>query len=1701
MTTAIDSPSLVDSLPAILALYDEGQCLDAWKLAQRFGPVDQWPGIEPRILAGRLVRHLGAGRLSMLIHLRLFRGHPHHATAQYYHLYRVHERRGALAAWRERQRFGAPPIDDAEVVADYHGQCAQLLGSLRDFERAEHHLALAREARESRPYWYVERTGLFLSQDKYPEALAATQEGLARFRRYPPLVTYTADCLQLLGRADEALDILRSAAPDSQSSYVVGHLIRFLMQRRLHDEIPAALARFEGLTPLREKALDMWLTSARADVAMYRGDYTAAMESIEHLEDPYHKRIGENLRAFFVDPARHAPRRVEIPVPFVRQHHLTCAPATLTAVSQFWNRPAEHLSVAEEICYDGTPDYSERNWANANGWKTKEFRVDWSSARAVIDRGIPFTLTTSDVAAGHLQAAMGYDEPTCVLLVRDPTVPHTIEINLHDYLAYQASSGPRGMALVPTEHASLLDDLHLPDDELYDLYHEVQLALDRHDRARARESYQRLITRDPAHRLTHTARRAIAVYDENVREDLAATDALLALFPNDQRLEINRLKCLRQLSTRADRLAWLETACANPRSDALLWLEYAIELRADHRRLPEALHQIRRVLRRRPDNPEAIRLLADLEWQQGHHAGAAELYRFASCLSPMREDFAQAYFAACRWQRQIETGLAFLRARYERMGTQSGQPAMSVFCALEDVDRGDDAFTALEAAIERRPDDGVLRLFAATKYAQYGRGEASRFHLDASRGGVKHAAWLAEAAREARLRGEHEEALGYWREILESKPLDLEAHRMTSLLLSETATRDAAIEHLQNYCTKFPHHTGLHRLLYHWRASDPATVREPVLRKLIEIDRTDAWSMRELALNLKQQSHFEEALEAANEGLALEASHSSGQSVRGHVLKAMGRFTEAAVCFRAAITQLAATTEAIQGLLDVSGETLEARSSALGFVQSQLETQPVVGDGVLSFRAVARAILTPDELLAALRRLYEQRPDLWQAGTALVRHLTEMGGLRTEEALALARRLTERFATIASVWLELAFVHRARLEPEDEIAALARCHELSPEWIDPVANMGDALERAHRLDESREVFEAAIKRSPLSPDLRVRLAHLIYRAGEKQRAVQTVRHALQINPESDWGWQVLANWSNEGGAAAIEETLNSARAFAESRPREAAAWIRLAELALRVKRPEDALAAADGAVAVNPQHVDAHDMRAVVLTHLRRFRDAEEACRPPALAERAPDHLEGRAAWIDAQRGNMSRAITRMLAVVDRSPGYTWGWAQLVEWHASRNELDAAAEAAKHWAWLAPTYIVPLGWLGDLKQRLGDRDGAKEVFQRAMRLEPDYLFAGMRFFGIQQEEHDFEGAARTLEILRPYLSAADVEVSRIELDAAQSNFDAALGRIRDLCRDPAVDANAISRAIDAIVRPAWLLKLERAIIDVLREPTWNSAMPWLWARVRIRRRRLASWKEYRRLAGAGDAGKRAIHELLSAIAERAGQTGGRTAFGWYLDWHIVLIAFTCRRWRGDDELWAKVGFVLLSRKRPWVASRWMKDWRTRARVEWWMLQNFTIALLDSGRDTEAREVLRHVIAKFSSKTDIGYRLRLWGALGAGLDGDLDIAERLLQETPLETVLPFDRPAYHLAQALVEIERAPRGASLTTDQRRAIVGAARVPSASPSARLCALVRYRIARERGELWTRLRAWRQMNPRKSLMFFILVGYALVRLLTTAG
>ncbi|HEX9050394.1 MAG TPA: C39 family peptidase, partial [Anaeromyxobacter sp.] len=691
-----------EALARIGAAYEDGRYLDAWALARPFGPLAAWRGGEALVLAGRLAQRLGNTRLGGRLHLRALREHPESPAAWAWGLRTVGWRLGPYAAL-ETARRRPPPAETVEVVSFR----AEIAVELRDFDEAERLLARARALAPDDP-WIPVLAALALQEaDAYEEALAQADRALAGRAWYRPAVDARADLLIVLGRDDEALALLEEAMARLQAPSVATELVALQVEHGRYDAADATLDRLEELTPLRDRQLAAWIAAHRSDTAYHRGELSRAVALARRAGASgvaFYERLAERLAI------AEAPARVELPVPWVRQHRLTCAPATMTALVRHFGAAARHLEIAEAICYDGTPDHAQRTWAVRQGLVVREFTVTWEAATALLDRGVPFALTTVDPGNAHMQAVVGYDRARRTLLLRDPYFRYLGEIVGDAGLADYAASGPKGLVLLPAAEAGRLDGLDLPEAALHDVYHRVQAALVAHDRAGAAAAAAELRAAAPGHRLALQADRSIASYDADEPARLRATEALLALFPDDVNLRLSKQASLADLGRRDERIAWLRAECARA-GHPLLRLALAEVLRLDARAQPEALRIALASARGR--NAGGYHTLGHVLWDRGEREPALLAYRAAACLERTDERFADSYFLAARLAGRAEEAVAFLRDRFERQGRKSGGPAVTLFDALDLLDRRREALEVLDRAIAWRPADGPLLLFAA----------------------------------------------------------------------------------------------------------------------------------------------------------------------------------------------------------------------------------------------------------------------------------------------------------------------------------------------------------------------------------------------------------------------------------------------------------------------------------------------------------------------------------------------------------------------------------------------------------------------------------------------------------------------------------------------------------------------------------------------------------------------------------------------------------------------------------------------------------------------------------------------------------------------------------------------------------------------------------------------------------------------------
>ncbi len=1590
----------VPTLSEVQDLYDRCLYKQAYNLAIQRGPLASWRGTADRVLAGRLAFNLGAGRLGLAHHLRAWRNDREDIDAAYYYARALFATEGPLPAWRFLDardiRLDATAIQKADLAA----LRGALAAAMRDFDAADMWIKLAEKLAPDHTWTLVEKSSVLEMQDRYADAIEVSARALQLRPWYRPAVQSHGHLLVLMNRDEEALAFLKEAALHIESNAIYWQLAELQGELGLNQEFHESVERLVDLTPLRDRHFEEWLLSRRCDGAYRGGNIELAKELAGKIDVPYYKLLKANLDAAGADA-----RRVMLNVPFVRQHRVTCAPATLSAISRYWNMPADHLSVAEEICYDGTPYASERGWAERNGWAVREFTLSWDSAVALIDRGVPFTLTTHETTNSHLQAVIGYDSRKKVLLIRDPFVREVREFLAEQMLDRYKPFGPRAMAMVPVAQAQRYDGVELPDAPLWDRHTQITVALMAHDRPRGAELYQSMAAMAPDHSLTIESRFTLAAYDADVTTELECIDRLLTMFPGNRFWTLLKCSRLRRLGRPREAASLLAEVSAQKDAEPVFPLMHADSLREDARQWPLAHKLTRKALRIAREDPAAYSQHASILWDLRRFDEAMQAYRVAACLGDKNEQMAESFFIASRHFKRTDDALKFLRNRFERFGRKSPEPGKTLFWALEELGRLTEAFDALEQALKLQPDDGLLMLFAAEMHARRGHTERAAELLKQAKGRSRPNNWLRTAAALSYYWGKLAESLGYWRKVLELEPLAIDAHQAIIFRIEEVQGRAAAVEHLRQTIERFPHHLALRELEAQWlRPDDPAACEES-LRKLIELHPNNAWAFRELAGMLSDLGRIDEALKLMEQARPLEPESTSFHNVMAAVLIAANRIVEARKHMRRAIELDIDNDWALRRLVG-SADSLAARRAEIDFITVRLRESVTFGAALLAFQEEAANTISPDDLLTILQESLDSRPDLWHTWSVVAMQLMQMD--RVPEATALLRTATERFPLMAKLWLDLAEACRLRLDREGEIAALKQAMDVRPDWLVPLRRLADACEREGELEQARELFERAVARDPSDPASHGLLAEALWKLGDQKAAIASIEKALSLRPDYGWAWGHLDDWSRQMGKP--RQVQDFARDMTRRRPGDPNAWVALSNTLYEGDHFAERLAALDKALALAPRLVEAHDRRAVLLAEAYKFDEARKACQPAVFAE-LPLPLRGRAAWIEAKRGNLTQAIDLMRQALRHDDSYYWGWTMLAEWCRQKEDVDGLVVAATHLARLAPNDPQSLGSLADAKLRAGDRAAAKAALERAFALAPDYGYAGNTLFDMQVEDKEFSAAAETLERHRPHMKPGEHLAYRVNLAARSGARSEACLHLKQLVRTPCERWVIDGIAARAMQDAGWVEDVNRTIAEAVTDPNVNANA--VAAMVAAH----ANDSEFRQCDAALDAldpESDAWATAAQAYLEAMGARKHAAAIRRFVTKHKA-------RLRSRPHLWGSAGYALIQIDDARPCAQWMCDWQEREGVEPWMLTNYTQALRSINRHAEATAVHQAALSLPADNTVAEHEL--WLAFDLAVAGDARFAKALVTQVESGTLSPYFQALHAIIDALISIQSA------------------------------------------------------------------------------
>ncbi|MFO0943068.1 MAG: tetratricopeptide repeat protein [Pirellulales bacterium] len=1617
-SNSIVQPNLV--FQQVLDLYEAGRYLDAYHAGTVLGDIRTWPGHEGQILAGRLANNLGAPRLGRAMHWKAFCKWPTEPYCLYYGAMAYWTRFGTYHTWAKFQDVQMPESADNRVKADWAASKALMLSMMRDFMRAEQFMCDALDLDPKSPWLLVEQGELLERQDRHDESLTVLREALKIQPWFRPAVQSYGSKLIQANRDSEALEFLSQSTNHLQSGEVWCQLSVFQQELKDFDAAWQSIQQAERFWPLAsaDSVHKQWLAGQMSDLAYYRGDYQHALDLAKQIDRPFYKRLVERLERAIAEPLQVAVPRIQLPVPFIRQHHDTCAPATLTALAKYWKHEVEHEEIVQRICYEGTAASDERRWAEENGFVAREFRITEQSAEQLIRAGIPFTLNTVEPGTAHLQSIVGIDVYRGVFLIQDPSERHVSEAACDKLLEHYVSSGPRGMAMVPRAEEAKLESIELPDADLYDLHYEVDRSLAEHSREDARRAIVQMQKLDPEHRLTLQSQMALSRYDSNTPEHLRLSEKLLEQFPKDANLQLLRISCLTELGTRDQRLEALRAACDREDSHPLFWTRLAVELADDARQHPEAIWRLRRALRGYQVDGRALSLWGNLLWDQNQRERALDSYRLAASVSEKDENHSRTYFSAARYLAKIDQAMNWLNDRLRRFGDRSTLPARTLAGALEQVEKVPEAIQVLEESSQKHQDDGEMHCYLAMTLSRYNMREAAEKQLQLAKAKCPELMYKRTSAAMALYQGRSADARGLYLEILQQDPLDVNTLEQIAGLDRDLDGDEAAEKRLRDAVAKFPHSYSLQVSLIQWLRSFRLQAAKPEIERFLKLYSESAWGHREAAIIAISMHDLELAEQHCLSAKTLSPTNDTAYFLLGRIAQDRGDLTNAREYFREALKMNCDNDGAISALLTTCDRPLD-RKEQLDFVVEQLRVQTTFGEGILAYREAAIGRIEPDAILHGLEEARASRPDLWQSWSTVVQQLMAMN--QRKRAVEVATEATQRFPLTPRMWVDLALVHRAMENDEAELAALERARSINPNWVEVARELSDHHLKKKQYDKAEEAIRGVLAVDPRDPVALASLADCFYQSGKKNEALEPISRACVQAPGYSWAWQMLVDWSRElDNAVTAKET---AKKVIEARPHDSRGYLHYAEACNEIEEIPEGLQMLDRALLLEPRDVDSHNLRAFFFGRLHQWDEALEACQPPVFGGQLPVTLQMRRAYVLYRKGQLREAADAMRASLKEDPDHYNGWSQLADWAEELGNLELYKEASENLLRIDPHRPVPYGYLADALLRETDsskvaeaRKLAKQHLKRAIELSPDYSYATQRLIDLELEDVNCDGAAEALELGGKYLPEGFKECFDLRILARRSEQDETLrdkvvDQLVQWCKASSEATTAMVQAVDSFDEKAASRAIGRLIDEINRDQAHNALGGPLG---RLIARTVYDSDVNARLNSLADGA--AFHQAVQYYVRSL------VRFGKTPETLDRLLSKFRKRIRESDQSWAAVATSMLDLGKNSEVIQWTKDWKQRGELTAGTYITILAANFEKFRVKQAREVLADAVKKLSpDKPDQHLDLvRVWAGLDAFVRGDVQTALDIAREIAPGNMANWYQLGYRMLVSALEL---------------------------------------------------------------------------------
>ena len=1502
-------------------------------------------------LCARLLSFEGRAQAATWLRQQLFQRFPDSAVTQaawvrsQVGMARFHD----VVRWLDHTRDGANWPEDAQALLwetrfDVHLE-------FRDFFKAERAWKRAAEAGLEPSRVIADQLALLQTQDRHQDALALAEQELPRHPDSHRIAHFHAWLLFQLNREDEAMAAFAAANDRFEMSNLqvawASALADCSREREALQVFQRTLAEFPHLSPRHRRYIHLRI----AQIAARLGELDLAREHAHQSGSQAAKML-----KVLEQPERVAKR---LELPFQIQAHLTCAPASAASILGFFDQAIDHSEIAAQITYDGTRDTDLIGWLRGAGFVVRSFNLEAGTAKQLIDRGLPFSISLRFVTSGHRTTVVGYDQMLGRIIMLDPGSRYLREIDEDEFIKWQNARGGRALLIMPPDVAEQHVDLVLPDEERQKISLQYAEACEHNSLDKLNELDQ-LVCAWPEAPMRWECLSARAWSTDDLSLRLEVSRVSVEHQPKDGYVALRHASSLQSASQHEEYREFVAGWAKHLDCPYALLVMHANLLAGQPDGRPGAWREYLRAARRADVTEVPFRELSEFVWRDPEtRALALGFARIGACLNLTDEAAALRYAHLCVEANAREEGLRFLTERTGRFSGMSNYPLVSLAAFHDDLGDRKQAIELLQHAKET---DSRSQAWLIQEHFRHlmgaGRFDEAETLLEAEAPRLRSKLTASLGCQLARARGdfpaaiaavealvaEHPTSGSHWESLFELVRAQEGRQVLLRLLRTTLANRSLPSEAVIEVWSSA-------HAVHEYSLAHLAIERAEEL--LDDVNMVRSFRSR----TLSAEGRTEEALQAAERLVQDAPFQLSGWVDLAACQFELGRFKDARASLRRRL-ELGSPFPFIYDRLLQTAQSSEETQALLDEMQAMLlASDPAAGD----VRVVARLSLQyrPLEKVDAwLAQLAEAFPLNRPVLLARVETLAEAG--RAKEAEAVARVAFEEDPDDWRMGMAFADQLQSMGQNDAHLGLVRRLMDQCPHVASIANHLGLTLAEQRKFAEADQVFRSATRRFPGTASVFGCYASLLWDMGRVDEAFETIARACDLDSGYSWGWHTWIRWLSRKQRQ--DEMLEVAREHAALRPTDADARRVLATACAEADLDAEGQAALERAAQLEPGELGHTSALANWHQQRGRFEEAKTVLRQ--ARERLGNHprfavAEGEILRVEGQK-KAARELLR--ASLESSPDDVPSWNQYASWLSEDRCVDELVTLVKQ----VPEALRFEDWLPRMAARALealDRDvEALRMFERAHALDPSDESLRAELLGSRRHAEDKEGVRRML---------ADGFDPQTASESFLFEFAA--------CSVWAGDA-AVEQAVQALLR-----------IEECSHSTWHRLSQLIEDKP-LRKRLLAAARTTSRSEEASLAVCRnavMMHtefgfesKQRSAVhnAQQELQDEFATRFAAHPDFSQALSEFAglprgssskpmCKWLHSlveapieNADLWGSLGYFFAPIDPDHVVSLMLQDCE-RADARPWMLSHLADALVSLRRDQEAEAVLERALSQ------------------------------------------------------------------------------------------------------------------------------------------